>query len=140
MAPMLFTDAIIRNRPINVFNFGSMSRDFTYIEDIVGGIMKVIEGITNQQNQVSDRNNFRVYNIGNSAPTKLLDFIKTLEITLGKNAILNMMPIQPGDVESTYADISDLVIDFNYKPSTSIQYGVEQFVKWYKEYYKGYTL
>ncbi|RXJ90591.1 NAD-dependent epimerase [Arcobacter sp. CECT 8983] len=125
MAPMIFADAITNNRPIKVFNHGNMSRDFTYIDDIVDGIIKVIDNPTD----------YKVYNIGNNAPVSLMEFIKTLENSIGKEAQKNFMPIQDGDVESTYADVSDLVNDFNYKPNTKLSKGIATFIKWYKSYY-----
>jgi UDP-glucuronate 4-epimerase len=125
MAPMLFADAITNDRPIKVFNHGKMSRDFTYIDDIVDGIIKVID-------KPSD---FNVYNIGNNAPVSLMDFIETLENTLGKEAEKNFMEMQPGDVESTYADTTPLVEDFGYKPDTDLSQGIGEFVKWYRAFY-----
>ncbi len=129
MAPMLFVDAITKDRPIKVFNHGNMSRDFTYINDIVEGIVKVIDS-------PSLNPNYRIYNIGNNAPVSLMDFIKTLERSIGKEAIKNFMPMQNGDVVSTYADVSDLIKDFDYKPDTKLSNGIEEFVTWYKDFYK----
>lgn len=143
MAPMLFADAILNDRPIKVFNHGNMSRDFTYVGDIVDGIIKVIDNpakpqITNDKytNIPADVSTaaYRIYNIGNNAPVQLLDFIKTLETAIGKEAIKNFMPMQDGDVVSTYADVSGLINDFGYKPDTPLKVGVEKFVKWYKEF------
>lgn len=125
MAPMLFADAITNDRAIKVFNHGKMSRDFTYIEDIVDGIIKVID-------KPSD---FNVYNIGNNAPVSLMDFIETLENALDKKAEKNFMEMQPGDVESTYADTTPLVEDFGYKPNTNLTHGIGEFVKWYRGFY-----
>jgi len=125
MAPMLFADAITNDRAIKVFNHGKMSRDFTYIEDIVDGIIKVID-------KPSD---FNVYNIGNNAPVSLMDFIETLENALDKKAEKNFMEMQPGDVESTYADTTPLVEDFWYKPNTNLTHGIGEFVKWYRGFY-----
>ena len=125
MAPMLFTDAITNDRPIKVFNNGEMSRDFTYIDDIVDGIVKVI-------NRPSKCN---VYNIGNNAPLSLMTFIETLENSLAKKAEKIFLPMQDGDVVSTYADVSGLIKDFGYKPDTQLKDGIEQFVKWYKKFY-----
>ena len=144
MAPMLFADAITNDRPIKVFNHGNMSRDFTYVGDIVDGIIKVIDNPAKSSDKF-DANNpdpsistapYRIYNIGNNSPVQLLDFIKTLEKAIGKEATKNFMDIQPGDVVSTYADVSDLINDFGYKPDTSLEVGIERFVKWYKEYYE----
>ena len=126
MAPMLFTDAITNDRAIKVFNNGEMSRDFTYIDDIVDGVIKVL-------NHPSKCN---VYNIGNNAPLSLMTFIETIENTLGKKAEKNFLPMQDGDVVSTYADVSGLINDFGYKPNTDLKDGIEQFVKWYKKFYK----
>lgn len=129
MAPMLFTDAILNNRAIKVFNHGDMSRDFTYIDDIVDGCIKVIDNPNTEEL-------YQIYNIGNNAPVQLMDFIKALENSLGKEAIKEYLPMQPGDVKSTYADVSGLIDTFGYKPDTSIQEGVDQFSKWYQEFYK----
>ncbi|WP_417328586.1 NAD-dependent epimerase [Halarcobacter sp.] len=126
MAPMLFADAITNDRPIKVFNHGNMSRDFTYIDDIVEGIIKVIDNPTT----------YNVYNIGNNAPVSLMEFIETLENSIGKEATKNFMPIQDGDVESTFADVNDLIKDFNYKPNTNLRDGIGNFIKWYKGFYK----
>ncbi len=143
MAPMLFADAITNDRPIKVFNHGNMSRDFTYVGDIVDGIIKVIDNPALASDKF-DANNpdpsistapYRIYNIGNNSPVQLLDFIKTLEIAIGKEATKNFMDMQDGDVVSTYADVSDLINDFGYKPDTSLEVGIERFVKWYKEFY-----
>jgi len=125
MAPMLFADAISSDRAIKVFNHGKMSRDFTYIDDIVDGIVKVID----------NPSNFNVYNIGNNAPVSLMDFIETLENALGKKAEKNFMEMQPGDVESTYADTTPLVEDFGYKPDTDLADGIGEFVGWYRGFY-----
>jgi UDP-glucuronate 4-epimerase len=126
MAPMLFASAISEDRAIKVFNHGKMSRDFTYIDDIVDGIIKVID----------NPSSYNVYNIGNNAPVSLMEFIETLENSLDKKAKKNYMDMQPGDVESTYADTQDLMDDFGYKPDTKLADGIGKFVKWYKEFYK----
>lgn len=144
MAPMLFADAILNNRAIKVFNHGNMSRDFTYVDDIVDGIIKVIDNPAKSsnsfdaQNPNPDRSSapYRIYNIGNNAPVQLLDFIETLEKSIGIDAKKNFLPMQDGDVVSTYADTSDLIKDFGYKPDTKLADGIEQFVKWYREFYK----
>ena len=122
MAPMLFADAITNDRAINVFNHGKMSRDFTYIDDIVDGVIKVID----------NPSKFAVYNIGNNAPLSLMEFIETLEKALGREAKKNFMEMQLGDVESTYADTTPLVEDFGYKPDTKLVDGIAKFVEWYK--------
>ena len=126
MAPMLFTDAILNDRAIKVFNHGKMSRDFTYVDDIVDGIVKVI----------NNPSPYNIYNIGNNSPVNLMEFIKTIENALDKEATKNFMDIQPGDVESTFADVSGLIEDFDYKPETPLSHGVDEFVKWYREFYK----
>ena len=144
MAPMLFTDAILNDRPIKVFNNGKMSRDFTYIDDIVDGIVKVIENPA-QVNENWDAKDpdiqsssasYRLYNIGNNTPLPLMTFIETIEESLGKKAEKNFMPMQDGDVVSTYADVSGLVNDFGYKPDTDLKDGIGKFVEWYREFYK----
>jgi len=143
MAPMLFADAILNDRPINVFNYGKMQRDFTYIDDIVEGVVRVIENPAKENSDFDFINPdpatssapYRVYNIGNGKPVKLMDFILTLEKHLGRKAKMNMMPIQPGDVEATWADTSALERDVGYKPSTDLERGIGEFVKWYREFY-----
>ncbi|MEO1032857.1 MAG: NAD-dependent epimerase [Bacteroidota bacterium] len=134
MAMFLFTDAIVNDRPIKVFNHGKMERDFTYIDDIVEGVVRIIEKPVNDRSESKEL--YKVYNIGNNNSVKLLDFIKEIEINLDKTADKNMMPIQPGDVERTWADVDQLITDYDYSPNTSIKKGVKSFVKWYKEYYK----
>ena len=143
MAPILFTDAILNNRPIKVFNHGNMSRDFTYIDDIVDGIIKVLDNPAksdknwNSENPTPSSSSapYRIYNIGNNAPVNLMEFITEIETSLGQVAEKNFMEMQAGDVESTYADTSGLMNDFNYSPSTSLDEGVANFVKWYREFY-----
>lgn len=129
MAPMLFADAITHERAIKVFNHGNMSRDFTYIDDIVDGVVNIID---------HPYKNYAIYNIGNNSPIQLLDFIKTLESALGMEAVKNLLPMQDGDVVSTYADVSDLMQDFNYKPDTSLEVGIGRFVEWYRGFYEKY--
>jgi UDP-glucuronate 4-epimerase len=147
MAPMLFADAILNDRAIKVFNHGNMSRDFTYVGDIVDGVIKVMDNPAKpfydslekqETNFRSDRSSaaYRIYNIGNNSPVQLLEFIETLERSLGKKAKKNFMDMQDGDVVSTYADVSALMQDFDYKPNTTLEVGVERFVKWYKSFYK----
>lgn len=128
MAMFLFTDAVLHDKPIEVFNDGNLYRDFTYIDDIINGVLATI--IDNK-----DVPNNKLYNIGNSKPVKLLDFIAEIEKATGKKAIKNMMPMQPGDVEKTWADVSGMQNDFEYRPSTDVSEGVKQFVSWYREYY-----
>lgn len=128
MAPMLFADAILHDRAIKVFNQGDMSRDFTYIDDIVDGCIKVID-------HPNEKDLYQIYNIGNNAPVQLMDFIRALEHSLGKEAKKEYLPMQPGDVKSTYADVSGLIHDFGYKPDTPIQEGVNKFAQWYRAFY-----
>jgi UDP-glucuronate 4-epimerase len=143
MAPMLFTDAILNNRPINVFNHGNMSRDFTYIDDIVKGIIKVIDNpaksnldwSANSPKTDSSSAPYRIYNIGNNAPVNLMEFISEIETSVGIVAEKKFMDMQDGDVESTYADTSGLIDDFNYKPFTPLSKGINEFVIWYKSFY-----
>lgn len=144
MAPMLFADAILNDRAIKVFNHGNMSRDFTYVTDIVDGIIKVIDNpAKSSQNFNPEIPNpdissapYRIYNIGNNAPVQLLDFIETLEKAIGIEAKKNFMDMQAGDVVSTYADTNDLIKNFNYKPETRLADGIAEFVEWYKEFYE----
>jgi len=143
MAPMLFADAILNDRPINVFNHGKMSRDFTYIDDIVDGIVKVLDkpALSSKMFDAEypdpslSSAPYRIYNIGNHAPVPLMEFIEILEKALGKKAQRNYMEMQPGDVESTYADTAALMEEFNYKPNTPLGEGIDAFVKWYKAFY-----
>ena len=133
MALFLFTKAILRNEPIDVFNDGEMQRDFTYIDDITKGLQAVIETPVDERVRSGDL--YRIYNIGNSKSVRLLDFIRAIEAILGKKAIINMMPIQPGDVEKTWASVNFLERDYGYKPHTSIEDGIEAFVNWYCQFY-----
>ena len=144
MAYFLFTDAILNDKPIKVFNNGKMSRDFTYIDDIVEGVMRVNDVAPegdpdwNGQNPNlgSSKVPYRIYNIGNNQPVKLMDFISIIEECLGKSAEKIFMPMQDGDVVSTYADVKELMNDFDYKPVTPLNKGVTEFVNWYREFYK----
>jgi len=144
MALFLFTKAILEGKPINVFNYGKMKRDFTYVDDIVEGVIRVIDHVASANphwsGQVPDPATsyapYRNYNIGNNQPVELMEFIETLEDCLGVKAEKNLLPIQPGDVPVTYADVSDLVKDVGFKPNTSLKVGIEQFVKWYRAYYQ----
>ena len=151
MAPMLFADAILNDRAIKVFNHGNMSRDFTYVADIVDGIIKVIDNpakaIDNSKFNIQNSESenlppqvstapYRIYNIGNNAPVSLMEFIETLEDKIGVEAKKNFMDIQPGDVVSTYADTNDLIEDFDYKPDTKLSDGIGEFVIWYRGFYK----
>ena len=143
MAYFLFTEAILADKPIKVFNYGDMRRDFTYIDDIVEGVVRVIDhppaGNTAWAGDSPDPSSspapYRVYNIGHQQPVSLLDFITTIERALGREAQKEMLPIQPGDVPVTYADVSDLVRDLGYQPATSVEEGIGKFVAWYKGYY-----
>lgn len=144
MALYLFTDAIVKGEPIKVFNFGKMRRDFTYIDDIVEGVIRVADRPA-QPNPDFDSNDpdpgsgkvpFKVYNIGNSSPVLLMDYIKAVEKALNKEAIMDLLPLQPGDVPASHADVTDLVRDTGYKPETNVEQGVEKFIEWYKDYYK----
>ena len=144
MALFLFTKAIIDGAAIDVYNYGEMERDFTYISDIIEGVKRVIDnppiGNENWNGQNPDPASsiapYRLYNIGSSSPVKLMDFIEAIETALGKKADKNLLPIQPGDVPGTYADVSDLIKDFEYKPGTSIQDWIDKFIKWYIDFYK----
>jgi UDP-glucuronate 4-epimerase len=144
MALFLFTKAILENQPIKVFNHGKMVRDFTYIDDIVEGVIRVIDnppkGNEQWKGESPDPSTspapYKVYNIGNNNPIKLMDFIEAIEKALGKTAEKNMMPIQPGDVEATYANVEDLVANLDYKPDTGITSGINNFVSWYRNYFK----
>lgn len=143
MALFLFTDAILQGRPINVFNSGHLRRDFTYIDDVVEGIVRVLGHVATPDpawngdypDPASSFAPYRVYNIGNNRPVELLRLIELLEESLGQKAIRNLLPMQPGDLVETYADISDLFAAVGYRPSTTIEEGVSRFVAWYRDYY-----
>lgn len=130
MAMFLFTEAIIKDEPVKVFNHGDLSRDFTYIDDIVNGILATL------LNESENQSKYKLYNIGNSQPVQLLEYIEAIELALDKKAIKQMMPMQPGDVKQTYANVSQLKTDFNYQPKTEVAKGIAEFVTWYKEFYK----
>lgn len=144
MSLFMFTRSILEGKPIDVFNYGNHRRDFTYIDDIVEGLIRVIDKpaqsnsgwTSNDPDPGTSKAPYRVYNIGNNTPVHLLSFIETLEKCLGKLAIKNFLPLQPGDVPDTYADVLDLVNDFGYKPATLLEKGIGNFVEWYKEFYK----
>ncbi|BAQ60427.1 dTDP-glucose 4,6-dehydratase [Geminocystis sp. NIES-3708] len=145
MAYFLFTKAILDKKPIKVFNYGKMQRDFTYIDDIVEGVVRVINNIPNTIDVIkSDTHSdlsihnapYKIYNIGNNQPVELLKFIETIEDCLGIKAEKNLLPIQPGDVPVTYADVDDLIRDVGFKPSTPIEVGIQKFVNWYQDYYR----
>ena len=144
MSLFMFTRNILGGKPIDVFNYGNHRRDFTYIDDIVEGVMRVIDkpaqANANWASESPDPGTslapYRIYNIGNNNPVNLLVFIETLEKCLGKETIKNFLPLQPGDVPDTYADVSDLVNDFGYKPETLLETGIRNFVEWYKSFYR----
>ncbi|MFO7905199.1 MAG: NAD-dependent epimerase [Planctomycetota bacterium] len=143
MALFLFTKAILTGQPINVFNYGKMRRDFTYIDDIVEGVARVTDRVPQPNESWSgqspdpgtSRAPYRIYNIGNNAPVELEHFIAVLEKSLGVPAEKNLMPMQPGDVPATYADVDDLIRDVGFHPATPIEDGIERFVAWYRDYY-----
>ncbi len=144
MALFLFTDAIINDKPIKVFNHGNMKRDFTYIDDIVEGVVRLLNNPP-KQNENWDKIEadpgtssapYKVYNIGNNKPVELMDYIETIEKYLGKEAKKEYLPLQDGDVPVTYADVDDLMKDVGFKPDTSIDEGIGKFVEWYVKYYK----
>jgi UDP-glucuronate 4-epimerase len=143
MALFQFTKAIIEGTAIDVYNYGKMQRDFTYIDDIIEGLVRVIDkppqGNQNWNSKDPDPSSsiapYKIYNIGNNNPVNLMDFIGTIETIIGKKAILNLLPMQPGDAPSTWADVDDLIDDLNYKPYTPVQEGVKYFIGWYRAFY-----
>jgi UDP-glucuronate 4-epimerase len=143
MALFLFTKAILEGKPIDVYNFGRMKRDFTYVSDIVEGIVRLMPKAPAGNPQWDPRHPdpsssyapYRIFNIGNNQPVELLRFIEVLEEKLGKTAIKNFLSLQPGDVESTFADISDLEKEVGFRPQTSVEEGIGKFVDWYRSYY-----
>jgi UDP-glucuronate 4-epimerase len=144
MALFLFTEAIIKGEKVQVFNHGKMKRDFTYIDDIVEGVIKVTDRPAKPNPDFDPQNPdpgsamvpYKVYNIGNSSPVLLMDYIKAVEKGLGRDAQMEFLPLQPGDVPASHAEVSDLVRDTGYKPDTSIEAGVQSFIDWYLAYYK----
>jgi len=144
MALFLFTKAILANKKIQVFNYGKHRRDFTYIDDIVEGVIRTLdtpatcnlEWNSDQPDPGSSNAPWRVYNIGNNKPIELMDYIAALETALGKTAEKEFLPLQAGDVPATYANVDDLVEQFDYKPSTSVEEGINRFVSWYRDYFK----
>ncbi len=144
MAYFKFVKAITEGKPIDVYNFGKMKRDFTYIDDVIEGVVRVMhqppKGNLNDSVNSSDGATsnipYKIYNIGNNNPTELMTFIEAIEKALGKTAVKNFLPMQPGDVPSTYADVDDLIKDVGFKPATPIEEGIHRFVQWYREYYK----
>jgi len=144
MALFKFTQAIMAGEKISVFNYGKHRRDFTYIDDIVEGVLRVLDRPAqpnpNWKGALPDPGSstapWRIYNIGNSSPVELMDYIAAIEKALGKKADMEMMPLQPGDVPDTYADVAELVEQFNYQPITHVEQGVANFVAWYQNYYR----
>jgi UDP-glucuronate 4-epimerase len=144
MALFLFTKNILAGKPIDVFNGGHHRRDFTYIDDIVEGVYRVTFNTAKPNPEWSGARPdpgtsmapYRIYNIGNSSPVELMDYIRTLEAKLGRKAQLNLLPLQPGDVPETAAEVSDLVRDVGFKPATTVETGIARFVDWYRDYYK----
>ena len=143
MALFLFTKAILEDRPIDVFNDGMMKRDFTYIDDIIEGVVRVIARVPeanaawsgNHPDPSSSYAPYKLYNIGNNNPVMLMDFIRSIEECLGKTARKNLLPMQAGDVPESFADVDDLMIDVGFKPATPVALGIQNFVTWYLEYY-----
>jgi UDP-glucuronate 4-epimerase len=144
MALFLFTRNILAGKPIDVFNHGNHRRDFTYIDDIVEGVIRVLdrtpepnpEWSSDKPDSATSNAPYQLYNIGNNQPVELMHYIKVLEDCLGKKAEKNMLPLQPGDVPATYADVSDLIRDVDYKPDMSVEQGIANFVEWYQGYFK----
>jgi UDP-glucuronate 4-epimerase len=144
MALFKFTKNILEEKPIDVFNYGKHTRDFTYIDDIVEGVIKTLDNPSNGNNDwnsdkpdpATSKSPWCIYNIGNNQPVNLMDYIEALEKNLGIKAKINFLPLQPGDVPDTFASTDNLSKKFNYKPSTSVLDGVSNFVNWYKNYYK----
>lgn len=144
MALFLFTKAALEGRSIDVFNHGEMLRDFTYVDDIVEGVTRIIDNPAQpnldwsgtEPDPSSSSAPYKVYNIGNNDPVRLMDFITAIENALGKKIKKNMMPLQPGDVPATFANVDDLIKDLDYKPSTPVQKGIDNFVAWYRDFFK----
>ena len=144
MSPMIFADAIMHNKPIKVFNHGNMRRDFTYIKDIIEGVVRVIDKLPEKsETWQSDKPDpatssapYKIYNMGNSSPVLLMDYIETMEKALGKKAMKEFLPMQQGDVQNTFSDVSDLKDELGYCPNTTIEDGLYEFANWYKKYYK----
>ena len=144
MAMWIFTQAIIDGKTIKVFNHGNMRRDFTYVDDVVESVVRLVRRAPapnpqwsgDKPDPGSSNAPWRIYNIGNNSPVELMNLIRTLEKTIGKKAITEMLPMQPGDVPSTYADVDDLVRQVEFRPSTPIETGVARFVDWYRGYHR----
>jgi UDP-glucuronate 4-epimerase len=143
MALFLFSKAILAGEPIKVFNFGNHTRDFTYVEDIAEGVIRASDQIAEPDPNwtsaaplpASSNSPFRIFNIGNNAPVKLTDYIDAIEEATGRKAIRELLPLQPGDVPDTYADVTRLEAAVDYKPATPVKEGVRRFVEWYRSYY-----
>lgn len=144
MSPSLFAHAICKGEPLKVFNYGKMQRDFTYIDDIVSGIVKVMDAAPKanpdwdkeKADPATSSAPYRIYNIGNQNPVSLMEYIEAFEAAAGKEAVKEFLPMQPGDVQQTYSDMSDMIRDFDYLPKVTVQDGVARFMQWFKEYYK----
>lgn len=137
MAYFKFTEAILQDKPIDVYNYGKMKRDFTYIDDIVQAIVKIIP---NQPQVPPEQAPFKVYNLGNNSPVELGQFIRAIETALGKPAQKNLLPMQPGDVVATYADVDELIADFGFKPATDLSQGIKVFVDWYRQWHSNLAI
>ncbi|MFB8794768.1 MAG: NAD-dependent epimerase [Microcoleus sp.] len=135
MAYFKFVKAIAENQPIDVYNFGKMQRDFTYIDDVIEGVVRVMYKSPQSNSQNSSTAPYKIYNIGNNSPVELLTFIEVIESAMGQTVTKNLLPMQPGDVPSTYADVDELMKDVGFKPVTPIEEGINHFVKWYRDYY-----
>jgi UDP-glucuronate 4-epimerase len=146
MALFIFTKAILEGKPIKVFNYGKMQRDFTYIDDIIEGVVRVMDKIPvpdpdwkgEDPDPGTSPSPYRLFNIGNNNPVELMDFIEAIERALGKDAVKEFLPLQPGDVPATYADVDDLIEEVGFKPETSIFEGIEKFIEWYLDYYNNH--
>lgn len=144
MALFMFTKNILEGKPIDVFNYGKHQRDFTYIDDIVEGVIRTLDNVAKPNpdwsgktpDSATSKAPYRIYNIGSNSPCELLRYIEIIEQCVCKKAEMNLLPLQPGDVVATYADVDALIKDVDYKPSTSIETGVENFVRWYREFYQ----
>lgn len=144
MALFKFTKSILAGEPIDVFNYGNHRRDFTYVDDIVEGVIRVLDQVAvanptwsgMEPDSATSYAPYRLYNIGNNQPVELMKYIEVLEACLGKKAEMNLLPLQPGDVPDTFADVQDLIDDLGYRPDTSIEVGISNFVQWYRQYYQ----
>jgi UDP-glucuronate 4-epimerase len=144
MALFMFTKNILAGKPIDVFNYGKHRRDFTYIDDIVEGVVRTLDRIpapnpawsSDAPDSATSNAPYKLYNIGNNQPVELMHYIKILEDCLGKKAEMNLLPLQLGDVPDTYADVQDLVKDVGYMPATTVEDGIARFVEWYRDYFK----